>query len=244
MRGNSHSADRGQAYTLEGFVSAMIVLMALLFALQAVVITPTTGGLSDRTVQSQLEQETQDALVVGATADGSDGYQDLSTLVRYWNVSEGAGHYYNTSDPEVDDFHYTPANDTEFTDEFALGRVLADRFTDRGLSYNVDLVYWDNTTETYEHEALVEQGDSEAVTASYTVTLYESDNLTAPDDQSRNTSLRDAYYCEAPDDTGPGEYEEEHHGEDCYPIPPATPAPEEDDGSEIYNVVEVRVTVW
>ena len=220
--------ERGQAYTLEGFVSAMIVLMAVLFALQSVVITPTTGGLPDRTATAQVEQEAQDALVLGATANGSteNGTGDLSTLVRYWNTSNGE--FYGSNNSEVADFHYDATNDTEFAENFTLGSILADRFTERGLSYNVELVYWDNTSETYDTEALVYQGKSEAMTASYTVTLYESDNLTAPHD--RDVRLRDAYYCDGGS-----------HSEGCYPIPPAHDDPET---SEIYNVVEVRVSVW
>ena len=221
MRERTHSeTDRGQAYTLEGFVSAMVVLMAVLFALQSVVITPTTGGLADRTVQSQLEQEAQDALVVGATANESEGHGDLSTLVRYWNDS--ADQFYNGSNADVDDFYYDATNDSEFYAEFALGKVLTDRFTERGLSYNVELVYQDENGEFDPENSthLVYQGESAAVTASYTVTLYESDNLTAPG--SEDVPIREA------------------HTDGEYPIPPATGA----DESEIYNVVEVRVAVW
>ncbi|ADB59843.1 hypothetical protein Htur_0949 [Haloterrigena turkmenica DSM 5511] len=229
MRDTSQSqTDRGQAYTLEGFVSAMIVLMAVLFALQSVVITPSTGGLADRTAQAQLEQEAQDALVIGATTNGSveNGTGDLSTLVRYWNDS--SNEFHNASEQDVE-FYYNASNDTELYQQFVLGEVLSDRFTDRGLSYNVELVSQDKDGEfdTENSTYLVYQGESEAVTASYTVTLLESDNLTAPGDENRNVSVREAY----------------EDGE--YPIPPATDDPREnDDASEIYNVVEVRVAVW
>ncbi|MDQ2051374.1 hypothetical protein RBH26_12900 [Natronolimnohabitans sp. A-GB9] len=212
--------DRGQAYTLEGFVSAMIVLLAVLFAMQAVVITPTTGGLADRTTQAQVEQEGQDALVISATAE--DG--DLSELVRYWDEEEGE--FYNASESHGD-FYYDASNDTEFYDNFVLGETLSDRFTERGLSYNVELVYQDDSGE-FDSEYLVYQGESEAVTASYMVTLYESDTVTAPNgDEGEEQTLRQAH-CD-----------EDENNEHCYPIPPAT-----DDTSEIYNVVEVRIAVW
>lgn len=223
MRERTRSrTDRGQAYTLEGFVSAMIVLLAILFAMQSVVITPTTGGLADRTTQAQVEQEAQDALIISATAE--DG--DLSELVRYWDNE--SNEFYGASESHGD-FYYDASNDTEFYDNFTLGETLSDRFTERGLSYNVELVYQDDSGEfdTENSTHLVYQGESEAVTASYTVTLYESDNLTAPDDENREIPIRDAY----------------EEGE--YPIPPATDDPEEDDdASEIYNVVEVRIAVW
>ena len=209
-----NDSDRGQAYTLEGFISAMIVLMAILLALQSVVITPTTGGLADRTAQSQVQQETQDALVVAAAAD-HDEKKNLSEMVRYWNDSDSAdpSEFHNPSESDSVTGYYNASNQTELYDEFVLGEILSDRFTERGMSYNVELVYWNKSEDEYESEYLVYQGESEAVTASYMVTLFEDDPLTG----------------------GPGTVDEN----DDYPIPRAT-----DDDSKVYNVVEVRVAVW
>ncbi|QFU82971.1 DUF7288 family protein [Natronorubrum aibiense] len=214
---DSSSTDRGQAYTLEGFISAMVVLMALLLALQSVVITPTTGGLTDRTVKSQVQQETQDALVVAATAD-HDGKKNLSEMVRYWNDTEGDnGEFHNASESDDVPGYYNASSQTELYEEFVLGEILADRFTERGLSYNVELVYWNESRGVHESEYLVYQGESEAVTASYMVTLFEDDDL-----------------LESDSDVG---------GSDNYPIARGT-EDDGDDDSEIYNVVEVRVSVW
>ncbi|WP_440765910.1 DUF7288 family protein [Natronorubrum sp. DTA7] len=215
MRDNT-TTDRGQAYTLEGFVSAMIVLMAVLFALQSVVITPTTGGLADRTVEAQMQQETQDALLIAATADEEEN--NLSRMVRYWDIDNGEFQDANDSGQG----YYQPSNDSAFYDEFVLGTIMFDRFTSSGMSYNIELVAqnesgeFDDENSTY----LVYQGESEAVTASYTVTLYESDTLTAP---GEDDELRDAY-------------EDEN-----YPIPPAH---DNEGDSKVYNVVEVRMYIW
>ncbi|MXV63995.1 hypothetical protein GS429_18390 [Natronorubrum sp. JWXQ-INN-674] len=208
---SSRDTDRGQAYTLEGFISAMIVLMALLFAMQSVVITPTTGGLADRTVQSQIQQEAQDALVVAAMDDEGD----LSEMIRYWDEDEDE--FYNATESSTAPGSYNATNNTELYNEFALGEILSDRFTERGLSYNVELVYqnesgeFDSENSTY----LVYQGESEAVVASYTVTLFETDDLKAPASS------------------------ETVDGADSYPVPRAT-----DSSSAVYNVVEVRIAVW
>lgn len=202
--------DRGQAYTLEGFIAAMVVLMALLFALQSVVITPTTGGMADRTVQSQVQQETQDALMIAA--DGADDSENmsLSETIRYWDDDEDE--FYN-ADPDQVHGAYNASNDSELYTEAILAEVLTDRFTERGMSYNVELVY-QNESE-YESEYLVYQGEAEAITTSYTVTLYENQTLTAPGQEDTTIDEAD------------------------HPIPRAT-----DDSSVIYNVVEVRVAVW
>ncbi|WP_090304858.1 DUF7288 family protein [Natronorubrum texcoconense] len=201
MRDNT-TTDRGQAYTLEGFISAMIVLMALLFALQSIVITPTTGGLADRTVEAQMQQEAEDALVIAA----EDG--NLSEMIRHYDEE-------NDEWPDTDSGDHYDGSDESVFYEFTLGEILSDRFTSSGQSYNVELVYWNESENAYESEDLVYQGESESVTASYTVTLFEDDELTYSendDTELRNTSN--------------------------YPVTAL------DDSSNVYNVVEVRVSVW
>ncbi|QLK25456.1 hypothetical protein HYG81_15410 [Natrinema zhouii] len=161
--------DRGQAYTLEGFIGAMVVLMAVLFALQSAVITPSTGGLADRSVQAQIQQETQDALVVAATAE-EDEARSLSYMVRHWDETGGF--------EGADDSTYDMSEDY-FKDEFKLGAILEGRFGE-GWSYNVELHPQNDNEKTHE---LVYQGNpsSSAVTASYTVTLYSDQNATGSD---------------------------------------------------------------
>ncbi|MFC4543709.1 hypothetical protein ACFO5R_17420 [Halosolutus amylolyticus] len=191
MRGQT---DRAQAYTLEGFIGAMILLLAVLFALQAVVITPTTGGLADRTVQAQLQQESQDALAV-ATQDGN-----LSETVRNWNSSQGDnGQFHNAteaSSPEQDEQTYGP---DEFANQSRLGAILQDRYTNDGWSYNVELVYENEDGDGFDSTHLVYQGSppSDAFTASHVVTLYENQTVM----EGNESFLEDAH-------------------DDGYPIPP------------------------
>jgi len=206
MTGNT---DRGQAYTLEGFVSAMVVLMAVLFALQSVVITPTSGGLSDRSVQAQLQQEAQDALVV------SDQDGNLSETIRNWNTDDDPEKFHKATVPGPDGNR--TYNTTEFADQSRLGGILEQRFADNGYSYNVELIY-ENDGE-FNTTYLVYQGapSPDAVTASYVVTLYENNILTA--DKSKQIELTES---------------EDHD----YPISHET------DTELVYNIVEVRVIVW
>ena len=168
MRDNTQT-ERGQAYTLEGFIGAMVVLMAVLFALQSVVIAPTTGGAVDRTVQAQMQQETQDALVVASDADVDDK-DNLFEMVEDWyedderNISELEP---DQQDPDENDT-YSPAR----FNETALGDILYERFDESGQSYNVELR---PESDDEDDEFLVYQGSpsSNAVTASYTVTLVD-----------------------------------------------------------------------
>ncbi|MHC3437528.1 DUF7288 family protein [Natrialbaceae archaeon A-gly3] len=209
MREQSNTeTERGQAHTLEGLMSAMVVLMAVLFAIQSVVITPTTGGAVDRTVQSQLQTEVKDALIV-ADAEG-----DLSEMVRYWNVSDDDEvTFENATAPESSRGEYRTG---EFEADFLLGEILESRFGEQGQNYNVEL-----HTQGDEESYLVYQGQpsSSAVTASYTVTLYNDQHLTA--------SGYEGYTLEEAADEADDDPPIEKAGED-----------------PVYNVVEVRVIVW
>ena len=210
MRTDTHfGTDRGQAYTLEGFIGAMVVLMALLFALQSVVITPTTGGLADRTVQEQVQQETQDALLV------SNQEGNLSEAVRNW---DGDGGFEGADNPPAPGEDHDTYSVNDFNNSSDLGGILQDRFADSGWSYNVELHTADG-----ENRTLVYQGSppSDAVTASYTISLYDNQSVTA--DSPSEDTLEDAAES--------GGFDE--------PIPRI-----EGDDRLLYNVVEVRVIVW
>ncbi len=217
----TEGGERGQAYTLEGFIGSMVVLMAVLFALQSVVITPTTGGAADRAVQSQVQQETADALTVAAAGEGQGETGSLSYTIRYWNDSEER--FYGANATASNDVYGPQSFDR---DEFVLGQILTERYTETGSYYNVELVYQNDsaTNDGFERTQLVDQGSppETAITASHTVTLYDDDELTGPNSRDEGITLAEAY---------------EDHG---YPIPPA----ENGDDNPVYNVVEVRVIVW
>ncbi|SEQ42819.1 DUF7288 family protein [Natrinema salaciae] len=159
--------DRGQAYTLEGFIGAMVVLLAVLFALQSSVIVPTTGGLADRSVQAQIQQEAQDALIV-SNHDGN-----LSETVRNW---DGDGGFEGAAQPPAPDEDAETYSTDQFANESELGLVLKERFGENGWNYNVEL-----HPETGKRTTLVYQGSppSSALSASYTIALYANQTVTS-----------------------------------------------------------------
>ncbi|ADD06692.1 uncharacterized protein Nmag_3140 [Natrialba magadii ATCC 43099] len=173
--------DRGQAYTLEGFIGAMIVLMAVLFALQSVVITPTSGGLADRSVQSQVQQEAQDALIV------SDQHDNLSALVRHWDEDES---FAGASGSPAPDEEYQTFSQDDLENASVLGQVLNKRFADQGWNYNLEFHYTDGSE--FDHKTAVYQGSppSDAITTSYMVTLYE-DQYVKPDEEEEIGEFED-----------------------------------------------------
>ncbi|MCU4752711.1 hypothetical protein OB919_12115 [Halobacteria archaeon AArc-curdl1] len=213
--------ERGQAFTLEGFTAAFILLIAVLFAVQSVVITPSSGGAVDRTAQAQVQQQVQDALIV-AQQDG-----ELSELVRFVDVDDTTDEFqsfHNESDGGQGAYTASDFGNSSQLGQNAstLGAILNGNL-EAGQNYNVELYYQTNDEGDRESISLVDEGapSSTAVTASYTVVLHENQSVTAPgsDQQLGNISISEE-----------GEY-----------IPNLNPG---DDDAGLYNVVEIRVTVW
>jgi hypothetical protein len=204
--------DRGQAFTLEGIIGTVIILTAVLFALESVIITPTTGGTVDPQIRDRLEVQSSDVL----STVGQNQSFDLNAYARYWNpdqrtfdggINPGIG--YGTNPP--------PGQ---------LGDLLEQTFTARGQQYNVVLRYRPkNLSEGAGSVTMVSQGQpsDSAVTSTYTVTLYDNQTLSAPN--ASNVELW-RYSPDVEDTDAP-----------YYPIPNAVDGP-------VYNVVEVRLTVW
>ncbi|MFC7232252.1 hypothetical protein ACFQMM_14250 [Saliphagus sp. GCM10025308] len=193
---NSRTTDRGQAYTLEGFIAAFILLIAVLFAVQSVVITPSSGGAVDRTAQAQQQQQVQDALIVAQQENNLsevlrnvelDGDNDF---VEFQNQSSGVQGVYSTA---------------AFANESTLGAIL-NQHLDAGQSYNVELHYENESGEAAPPIKLVNQGppSSTAVTASYTVILHDDQPITTSgEDQTLgDIDETDGYIPDIDDDSG------------------------------------------
>jgi hypothetical protein len=161
--------DRGQAFTLEGFIGGLLVLTAVLFALQTVTVTPSSGGEVDATTQNGLERRAQDVLVTTATNDT----RDLSYVVRYWDGDKRT--FSGAKNPAVGYGERPPPG--------VFGRNLDAAL--EGNKYNIVLVYQTqanagrNATATV---PMVKRGPpaTHAVVASYRVTLYDNMSLTGP----------------------------------------------------------------
>ncbi|WP_435335691.1 DUF7288 family protein [Haloarchaeobius sp. TZWWS8] len=215
MRGD----ERGQAYTLEGFIGAMLVLTAILFALQSVVIMPTTSGKVSRDVQEQLRVEATDVLLIAAEEES------LSCQVRAWDhVNETFAN--STGDPRIGYGPNPPKNVTSCDgDGTKFGAMLNQTFTEQGREYNVIVSYRNETISTKTDSLrMVYRGvpTESAVTATYTITLYDDQRVIDP-----NKCPSDPSNCPTLENTS-----------NDYPIPDAAP------NSPVYNVVEIRVVVW
>lgn len=207
-------SDRGQAHALEGVMAAMLVVIAVVLAYQAIVLTPTTAGTVDRDVKSHLGTRAGDVL----TAAGDDG--SLSRIVRYWNASgnNGTGTFVGADGQAESGYTFLPQS------EF---RQVLGTLTDNGYAVNIYLesrVRGENSdTARY---VLLKQGEpsSNAGVASRTVTLYDHQRQT----RWNGTALEGNENTRRLGELG---------GNDYF-------ADDLDDDSPIYNVVTVRVEVW
>lgn len=156
--------DRGQALTLEAVSGAILLLLAIGFALQMTAVTPLSASTSSQHLENQLKASGEG--VLASTAESGA----LKSAVLNWNESEGEFH--NASETG----YYTGAPpDNEFGD--ALDRA----FGDRNIAYNIVLHYQLEDDSRFTQRMLRQGAPSDnAISVSRTVTLFESDNLTAP----------------------------------------------------------------
>lgn len=204
--------ERAQGFTVEGVAGAIILMSALLFALQIVTVLPTSSGSLGKAAQADLRTQANDVLVTSAQSE-----EDLSTLVRNWSQSDQT--FVGAVNPRIGYGSDEPPG--------SFGVLLNQTFTERSYLYNVDVSYLPaNASANRETIPMVYRGDpsDRAVTASYTVTLFDNQTLTAPN-SSRNVQLWQ-YDANAT-----------NNEDGYYPIPDAVDGP-------VYNVVEVRVIVW
>jgi len=159
--------DRGQAYTLEGVISAVVILTALLLATTAVVITPTTAGTIDRETMAQLGTQTDDVL---ATAHERDALREAAL---YWDSQDGQSGWPTAYQPG------DACPETIADEPLTLCLLLEETFTSRFYRYNVYLDY-QTRGKTTETEPLFVQGTPgrNAVTSTRSIALHDGMELT------------------------------------------------------------------
>lgn len=193
---------RGQAHTLEGIVGALLLLSSLVFALQVTAVTPLSASTSSQHIENQ-QQATAEGILATADENGS-----LAEAALYWDVNNSSFHGL-----EGDRFY---TNDDE-VEGFELGRLLNSAFGDRGVAFNVDLVYQTVSGERRDRRMVYRGAPSDnAVTASRVVTLYDDTKIYAANETRASENVSNVSDFYAPD---------------------AASGP-------VYNVVRVEVTVW
>ncbi len=187
-------SDRGQTFTLEAFVAAILLVATVAFALQAVAISSNTASVGETELKNQ-HAGLAEGVLDEAVANGS-----LRTTVLYWDETseqfhnaDGDGHYISQLPP-------TPNGS-------AFGGSLERTFGDRQVRYNVDLHYRDSAGDR-QTQRLVESGtpNDDAVRVVETVTLYDNTTLVDENGNPTATSLADVeeeFYAPNVDEEGP-----------------------------------------
>jgi len=175
--------DRAQAYTLEAFVAALVLLGTVVFALQGTAVTPQSASTASETQQQQLERTGQGVLN-DAAADDS-----LRQAVLYWDNSSGTFH-------GLEPYESAYKNAALPT---AFGAQLNRSFGATGIAYNVNIQYRKNTGTTAT-KALVDSGtpSDDAVRVAEPITLYDDDVLYTNTAVPGNRTLTNASFY-APD---------------------------------------------
>ena len=175
---------RGQIYTLEAVIAAVLLMSSLVFALQVTAVTPLSASTSNQHIENQQRASASGVLTAAEEAGV------LKDAVLYWDNSteqyHGAGQLgYYTGD-------YPP-------NEF--GNITERAFAGRGLAVNVRIYPYANSTDT---TRLVYRGEpsDNAVSASRTVTIYDDDNLTAPPSNQTVVADADNFDEAVPEDSG------------------------------------------
>jgi hypothetical protein len=201
------SRDRGQAHTLEGVVAAILLLSSLTFALQVTAVTPLSASTSSQHIENQMQSVADGVLAVSAEND------DLKDAVLYWGDEDGDGtHGFH----DASDVYYTndpPANE--------FGETLSMAYGGRAIAYNVYISYQTDAG-SWVTQRMIYRGrpSDNAVSASRTVTLYDSDCAVGSNNETDttrcldDTATRDNFYASDISSNG------------------------------LYNVVRVEVVAW
>lgn len=171
---------RGQAHTLEATIASLLMLSAIIFALQMTAVTPLSASTSSQHIENQQRATAEGVLATAVEEDA------LKPALLYWNDSTDRFH-----DSMVDsESNYTGGSrypDNQF------GQLLSRTFSDGGIAYNVNLYFNGTTTKPVQYIFSGEPSDN-AVAATRTVAIYDDDPLYDADGTENSTTVASSDY--------------------------------------------------
>lgn len=174
--------DRGQAFTLEAFVAALVLLACVAFALHVTGVTPATSSTADDRL------EAHHAGLAAGVLDAAVANDSLRPTLLYWNETSETFH-------GAAEDHYVSRHPPT-----AFGQHLAWAVGERPVRYNVN-VHYEAADGDIRTQRLVHHGtpSDDAVRVTEWVTLYDDDRLYAADGTERSVSLAESAAFYAPD---------------------------------------------
>jgi hypothetical protein len=121
---------RGQAHTLEATIASLLMLSAVIFAIQMTAVTPLSASTSSQHIENQQRATASGVLASAASEDA------LGPAVLYWDASNEKFHNGEDSQP-----YYSGGSDEP---DNRFGDMLRSAFGDSGIAYNVYFRFGDN----------------------------------------------------------------------------------------------------
>lgn len=148
-------------------MAALLLVGAILFALEVTAVTPLTASTSSQHIENQ-QTEIASGLLDAAAENGS-----LREAALYWNTS--SGQFADSTDDEG--YYASGGPPTTF------GSMINRTLRDRGVAFNVN-VWYVTSNGDLRRERMVNFGtpSDHAVSAVRLLTLYDDDRITGPNE--------------------------------------------------------------
>ena len=160
--------DKAQMHTLEGVAAATIMLLVIVYAIDATSMTPLTSSTANVHVETELQVIGQD--ILGALDYAEPGYNSkLKNDVLTWNGSE----YTWNGNSYSEKFNASNILDNNLTKIFNNNATLIGQ----GIAHNVELTFLANNGTTYITQRMIYNGDpsENAVVISRKIALHDGD---------------------------------------------------------------------
>ncbi|MCZ7383711.1 MAG: hypothetical protein O8C63_03055 [Candidatus Methanoperedens sp.] len=161
--------DKAQMHTLEGVAAATIMLLVIVYAIDATSMTPLTSSTANVHVETELQVIGQDML--GALDYAEPGYNSkLKNDVLTWNGKEYT--WNGTKYMEKGNASYLQNNLTN-----NLTNLLNATLITQGIAHNVELTFLANNGTTYVTQRMIYNGNpsENAVIVSRKIALHNDD---------------------------------------------------------------------
>jgi len=173
---------RGQAHTLEATIASLLMLSAIIFALQMTAVTPLSASTSSQHIENQQRATAEGVLSTAAEDDA------LKPALLYWNETLTPSRFHNGTEGEP---YY--AGGSQYPNH-RFGQLLNSAFSDNGIAYNVNLRFAGVSADPVRYIYSGEPSDN-AVTASQTVSIYDDENLYDRDGSRNSTTVDSSDYA-------------------------------------------------
>ncbi len=161
--------EKAQLHTLEGVAAATIMLLVIVYAIDATSMTPLTSSTANVHVETELQVLGQD--ILGALDYAEPGYNSkLKNDILGWDGSEYI--WNGTKYMEKGNATYPQNNLTNY-----LTNILNATLVGQGIAHNVEMTYLSDNGISFSTQKMIYNGDpsNNAVIVSRKIVLQNSD---------------------------------------------------------------------